>query len=54
MDFNDLVGFLMLLPILIALLNSFKTDGEIFRNIIAFPEVWSFDNYTSALREPIT
>jgi raffinose/stachyose/melibiose transport system permease protein len=45
-----IVAVIMILPILIALLNSFKTDGEIYRNIIALPDIWSFDNYRVALR----
>lgn len=43
-----LIGLFMVFPILIALLNAFKTDGEIFRNIIALPEQWSFENFTKA------
>jgi len=35
-------------PILLALLNSFKTNGEIYTNILSFPETWQIDNYTRA------
>ncbi|MFU8793035.1 MAG: carbohydrate ABC transporter permease [Acholeplasmataceae bacterium] len=45
-----LIGLFMILPILVALLNSFKTDGEIFRNIVAFPDQWSFDNYAQSFK----
>jgi raffinose/stachyose/melibiose transport system permease protein len=45
-----IIGCIMILPIGIALLNSFKTDGEIYRNIIALPDVWSFDNYMTAFQ----
>lgn len=34
-----------LFPIYMAFLNSFKTKGELFTNILAFPKEWSLDNY---------
>lgn len=34
-----------LFPIYMALLNSFKTKGELFTNILAFPKEFNFDNY---------
>lgn len=39
-----------LFPLLLALLNSFKTRSEIFTNIIAFPEQLQFDNYRRSIR----
>ena len=45
-----LIGLFMIMPILVALLNSFKTDGEIFRSIVAFPDQWSFDNYAQSFK----
>lgn len=44
------IGIFMVFPILIALLNSFKGDGEIFRNILALPESFGFDNYVHAFK----
>ena len=41
-------SFIAIVPILMALLNSVKTDGEIIRNIIAFPESPQFANYAIA------
>lgn len=32
-------------PILLALMNSFKTNGELLTNVIAFPSSFQFDNY---------
>ncbi len=34
-----------LFPILMALLNSFKTKAELFTDILALPQQWSLDNY---------
>lgn len=35
-------------PIILALINSFKTNGEIYTNILSLPEKWQFENYTKA------
>lgn len=39
-----------LLPILMGLLNSLKTEGEILNNILALPASPQFDNYLTAFR----
>jgi raffinose/stachyose/melibiose transport system permease protein len=41
-------SFVALFPILMALLNSIKTDGEIVNNILALPETPRFSNYVVA------
>lgn len=38
----------VLAPIVLALINSFKSNGEIYTNILTFPEVWLYDNYVQA------
>ncbi len=43
-------AILFLFPIYIALLNAFKTDGEMARSILAFPGSLYFDNFIIALR----
>jgi raffinose/stachyose/melibiose transport system permease protein len=43
-----LAALFTLSPILLALLNSFKTNGEIYTNILSLPTEWQFDNYISA------
>lgn len=40
-----------LTPILLAFLNSFKTNGEIFTNILALPQKWSLENYVTAFQK---
>jgi raffinose/stachyose/melibiose transport system permease protein len=35
-------------PIILALINSFKTNGEIYTNILSLPQTWQFENYTKA------
>lgn len=34
-----------LLPLFIAFMNSFKTNGELLTNVISFPKEWHFENY---------
>lgn len=34
-----------LFPLLMALMNSFKTNGELLSNVMSFPEVFHFENY---------
>lgn len=43
-----LLALFMLSPILLAFINSFKTNGEIYTNILTLPETWQFENYTKA------
>ncbi|QTH41754.1 carbohydrate ABC transporter permease [Cohnella sp. LGH] len=40
-----LLALLFLLPILFALLNSFKTNGEMLRSFVSWPETWELGNY---------
>lgn len=40
-----LMGALFLLPILFALLNSFKANGDMLRSFVSWPESWVFSNY---------
>lgn len=47
--FVILLIVLMLIPILWALLLSFKTNNEIVNAPLSLPEVWSFDNYQRAI-----
>ena len=47
-SFLCLVGFLVLFPLLMALLNSFKTTAEMNRAILAWPKTFSFKNYVTA------
>ncbi|MDD3173455.1 MAG: carbohydrate ABC transporter permease [Herbinix sp.] len=43
----SLVGFIFL-PMLWLILNSLKTNNELFANSLALPEVWQFHNYVIA------
>ncbi|TVR68065.1 MAG: carbohydrate ABC transporter permease [Spirochaetaceae bacterium] len=45
-----LVALFWLFPLLMALLNSFKTRAELFTNIIAFPDAWNLDNYVRSFK----
>ncbi|MFD0710871.1 carbohydrate ABC transporter permease [Paenibacillus sp. GCM10027626] len=40
-----ILALLFLVPIVFAVLNSFKTNGEMLRSFISLPETWSFGNY---------
>lgn len=40
-----LASLVTLGPLLLALMNSFKTNGELLTNVIAFPSSFQFDNY---------
>lgn len=35
-----------LFPLLMALFNSFKTNGEVLSNVMSFPTEWHFENYS--------
>lgn len=39
------LALIFLLPIIFALLNSFKSNGEMLRSFVTWPEVWRPENY---------
>lgn len=43
--FLIIAALFSLLPILMAIMNSFKTNGELLTNVIALPKNLNFDNY---------
>jgi raffinose/stachyose/melibiose transport system permease protein len=43
--FLTIAAFFCLLPILMAIMNSFKTNGELLTDVMALPKGLSFDNY---------
>jgi len=43
-----ILAVFVLSPIILAVLNSFKTNGEIYTNILSLPETWQFENYVKA------
>ncbi|MCK0471811.1 carbohydrate ABC transporter permease [Halalkalibacter sp. APA_J-10(15)] len=46
-----LFGALTLFPIYLAVVNSFKTQSEIFANVLALPTSLNFDNYINAMQQ---
>ncbi|WP_062048896.1 carbohydrate ABC transporter permease [Bacillus sp. JCM 19034] len=46
-----LFGALTLFPIYLAVVNSFKTQSEIFDNVMALPTSLNFDNYIGAIQQ---
>ena len=44
-----ILGVFTLFPIYIAILNSFKTQQELYKSVLAFPTKFSFSNYQTAL-----
>ncbi|WP_419874095.1 carbohydrate ABC transporter permease [Candidatus Pristimantibacillus sp. PTI5] len=38
-------------PIYLAVINSFKTQGEMFESFVSFPTSFQFDNYVNAFRQ---
>ncbi|MGL1890149.1 MAG: carbohydrate ABC transporter permease [Spirochaetaceae bacterium] len=46
-----LVSFITLFPIYVALINSFKSDGEILNNIVALPKDFLYKNYIDAFNK---
>ncbi|WP_152397448.1 carbohydrate ABC transporter permease [Paenibacillus guangzhouensis] len=46
-----LLGILMMLPIYIMIVNSFKGRREIFTNTFGLPESWSFEFYAKAMEK---
>ena len=47
----SIMALYCLSPILLAVLNSFKTQGEIFTNILALPEKFKFQNYVTTFKK---
>lgn len=45
------VCFIWMIPFLLAVLNSFKTNGEMATNVLAFPSAWSLQNYAETWKE---
>lgn len=50
LTFLVLYAFFCLFPLLLALLNSFKTRSELFTNILALPERLMLENYARSFR----
>ncbi len=46
-----LVCIFSLFPLFITVVNSFKPQAQIMKSVLTFPETFSLDNYTEALRE---
>lgn len=42
---------LILIPSMIVVLGSFKTDSEVYNKPLSFPDVWSLDNYKRLLSD---
>lgn len=42
---------LILIPSLIVVMGSFKTDGEVYNKPLSLPENWTLDNYRRLLSE---
>ena len=48
--FLVIMATITLLPVGLAVLNSFKTNGEIYTNILSLPTTWQFNNYLDVFR----
>lgn len=46
--FFIILCFIIFLPLLWIILNSLKTNPEMFKNSLALPEQWQFINYIKA------
>jgi raffinose/stachyose/melibiose transport system permease protein len=46
-----LAGLFCIFPLLMALLNSFKTNGELLTNVMSWPTNFHFDNYYRTFRK---
>ncbi|GGH13650.1 carbohydrate ABC transporter permease [Paenibacillus segetis] len=46
-----LLALIFLLPIIFALINSFKSNGEMLRSFVSWPEVWRSSNYARVWRD---
>jgi raffinose/stachyose/melibiose transport system permease protein len=49
--FLVIVGIVILFPIYIALINSFKTDGEMANSVLSLPRKLDFSNYSEAIKK---
>ncbi|TVP95972.1 MAG: carbohydrate ABC transporter permease [Acholeplasmatales bacterium] len=45
------MAIITLTPMLLAVLNSFKTNGEIYTNILSLPTTWQINNYIDVFRK---
>ena len=45
-----IAGLVALFPIYIALINAFKTNGEMLRAILALPSEWTLSNFSTAFQ----
>lgn len=45
------VGLYVLFPFFLALINTFKTNGELLSNILSFPSILRFNNYILTFRK---
>ncbi len=48
--FLIVMAIITLLPVGLAILNSFKTNGEIYTNILSLPTTWQINNYLDVFR----
>lgn len=44
------LGFIFMLPVLLIVMNSFKTGKEILTNFVSFPTSLYLDNFTRAMK----
>jgi raffinose/stachyose/melibiose transport system permease protein len=47
--FLSAAAIFCLFPLLMALMNSFKTNGELLTNVMSLPKQWKLDNYVRTL-----
>jgi raffinose/stachyose/melibiose transport system permease protein len=45
-----IASLLWMFPLLMGLLNSFKTRAELFTNVLSLPSVWNLDNYVRSFK----
>ncbi|MDV4150334.1 carbohydrate ABC transporter permease [Clostridium sp. AL.422] len=45
------ISLIVLLPLVVLLLNSFKTKGESTKMSLSLPTTWQFENYTTVIEE---
>lgn len=48
--FLAIFGFIAFFPIYMAVLNSFKTQGEMFTSVLALPNEWTLQNYVDTIQ----
>ncbi|NBD25682.1 carbohydrate ABC transporter permease [Paenibacillus glycinis] len=46
-----LLAVYFLFPIYMAIVNSFKTEGEVYSSVLGLPSTFKFDNYTEAFKK---